>query len=183
MLQSIQDLEQQLTRALEANSSLNPLADLLDTTCSCKDPQEVSKGIYALYRVLVLAIGKGKLSAAGDDTVKAVKAWLWERMNTYVDYLCGLLKDDEKILRVRGDVHPDVYPNFEIGLSHSNPLFFTKASIKRFLLPIVSSIPQFAFPEDRERLAIMSFILPKILVALERASRSRRFSCFFRDMV
>ncbi|KAF9000921.1 CBF-domain-containing protein [Hymenopellis radicata] len=100
VLQSIQELEQQLTRAVENNASLNPLADLLDTTRSCKESQEVSKGIYALYRVFVLIVVKGKLSVSGDESTKAVKAWLWERMNSYVDYLCGLMKDGEKTLRV-----------------------------------------------------------------------------------
>ncbi|KAF8882345.1 ribosome biogenesis protein Noc4 [Mucidula mucida] len=100
VLQSIQELEQQLTRAVENNASLNPLADLLDTTRSCKESQEVSKGIYALYRIFVLIVVKGKLSASGDESAKAVKAWIWERINAYVEYLCGLMKDDEKTLRV-----------------------------------------------------------------------------------
>lgn len=101
VLQSIQASEQQLTRAVEHNASLNPLADLLDTVSSCTDSQDVSKGIYALYRVFVLVVVKGKLSVAGDDSAKAVKTWLWERMHLYVEHLCGLMKDDEKTLRVR----------------------------------------------------------------------------------
>ncbi|KAK0199243.1 CBF/Mak21 family-domain-containing protein [Desarmillaria ectypa] len=100
VLQSIQDTEQQLTRAVSNNGSLNPLADLLDLACSRKDSQEVSKGIYALYRVFVLVISNGKLSAASDESAKIVKAWLWDRLNEYVDFLVGLLKDEEKSLRV-----------------------------------------------------------------------------------
>ncbi|KIY71078.1 CBF-domain-containing protein [Cylindrobasidium torrendii FP15055 ss-10] len=96
----IQALETQLTEALDRNASLNPLADLLDITCSCEDVQEVSKGIYALYRVFVVIITRGKLSKSGDENSKAVKTWLWDRLHGYVDYLCGLLKDDEKTLRI-----------------------------------------------------------------------------------
>ncbi|KAG7442820.1 ribosome biogenesis protein Noc4 [Guyanagaster necrorhizus] len=100
VLQSIQDTEHHLTRAVTNNGTLNPLADLLDLTCSRKDSQEVSKGIYALYRVFVLVIGNGKLSVSGDESTKTVKAWLWDRMNNYVNFLVGLLKDEEKSLRV-----------------------------------------------------------------------------------
>ncbi|KAK0223868.1 CBF/Mak21 family-domain-containing protein [Armillaria fumosa] len=99
-LQTIQETEQQLTRAVANNGSLNPLADLLHLTCSRKDSQEVSKGIYALYRIFVLVISNGKLSVAGDESAKTVKAWLWDRLNKYVDFLAGLLKDEEKSLRV-----------------------------------------------------------------------------------
>lgn len=32
----------------------------------------------------------------GDEMAKAVKAWIWDRVQTYVDFLGGFLQDDEK---------------------------------------------------------------------------------------
>jgi U3 small nucleolar RNA-associated protein 19 len=97
---SVIQLETDLTTAVSKNASLNPLADLLDLTLKSRSPQNTSKAIYALYRVFVLIITNDKLGLGGDDAAKVVKAWLWERLNTYVDYLGGLLKDEEKTLRV-----------------------------------------------------------------------------------
>jgi U3 small nucleolar RNA-associated protein 19 len=100
LVQSIAQLEADLTTAVSKNASLNPLADLLDLTLKSESPQDTSKAIYALYRVFVLVITDDKLGLGGDEAAKVVKAWLWERLNTYVDYLGGLLKDEEKTLRV-----------------------------------------------------------------------------------
>ncbi|KAF9455526.1 CBF/Mak21 family-domain-containing protein [Collybia nuda] len=99
VVQSIQRLEADLTHAATNNGSLNPLADLLDLTLELNEPQDTSKAIYALYRVFVLILSNDKLSLDGDDAAKVVKAWLWERLNSYVEFLGGLLKDEEKILR------------------------------------------------------------------------------------
>lgn len=99
----IKQLEDELTHAVSANTSLNPLADLLELAITAEDAQDTSKGIYALYRVFVVIITHNKLGSTtenDDDAGKTVKAWIWERYNTYVDFLGGLLKDDEKILRV-----------------------------------------------------------------------------------
>lgn len=98
--QSIQQLEADLTHAIANNASLNPLADLVDLTTTTKSPQDTSKAIYALYRVFVVVISNDKLGLDGDDAAKVVKAWLWDRLNTYVDYLGSLLKDEERTLRV-----------------------------------------------------------------------------------
>jgi U3 small nucleolar RNA-associated protein 19 len=97
---SVQRIEEQLTSAIASNSSLNPLADLLDLAFTASDAQDTSKAIYALYRVFVTLVSGGKLGAGGDESAKVVKAWLWDRLNSYVDFLCGLLKDQEKLLRV-----------------------------------------------------------------------------------
>ena len=97
---SIKRLEDELTRAISTNASLNPLADLLDLTVRQHDAQSTSKAIYALYRLFVLLITKNKLNSNGDEGAKIVKAWIWERFNTYVEFLGGLLKDEEKTLRV-----------------------------------------------------------------------------------
>lgn len=102
LAQSIKLLEEDLTSAATNNGSLNPLADLLDVALKASGPQETSKAIYAIYRVFVFIITNNKLALDGDDAAKVVKAWIWERMNAYVEFLGGLLKDEEKILRVSG---------------------------------------------------------------------------------
>jgi U3 small nucleolar RNA-associated protein 19 len=98
-LARIAELESALTAAVASAGSLNPLADLLATATSASDAQVVLKAVYALYRIFVLAINGGRLNAGGDEG-KVVRTWIWERLNGYVDLLCGLLKDDEKTLRV-----------------------------------------------------------------------------------
>ncbi|KAJ7645611.1 CBF/Mak21 family-domain-containing protein [Mycena polygramma] len=100
LVKSIQRLEEQLTAAVAANTSLNPLADLLELAFNASDAQDTSKAIYALYRVAVVIITSGKLANGGDDAAKVVKAWIWDKLNSYVDFLCGLLKDEEKLLRI-----------------------------------------------------------------------------------
>ncbi|KAG6845195.1 hypothetical protein H0H87_012522 [Tephrocybe sp. NHM501043] len=95
----IQRLEAELTHAVSTNSSLNPLADLLDLALATENASEASKAIYALYRVFVLIISADKMGLGGDEAVKVVKTWLWDRLNVYVDFLGGLLKDQEKTLR------------------------------------------------------------------------------------
>jgi len=80
---------------------LNPPADPLALAQKVEDPHDTSKAIYALYRVFVVIITNGKLGIGGDETAKIVKAWIWDRLQIYVDFLGGLLQDDEKFLRVR----------------------------------------------------------------------------------
>ncbi|KAF8919369.1 CBF/Mak21 family-domain-containing protein [Mucidula mucida] len=53
-----------------------------------------------MYRIFVLIVVKGSC-VSGDESAKAVKTWIWERMNSYVEYLCGLMKDDERTLRTQ----------------------------------------------------------------------------------
>ena len=65
-----------------------------------EDPQDSSKGIYAPYRVFVSLILSRKLSPGGDEAAKVVKAWLWEKLMSYTEFLGGLLQDEEKFLRV-----------------------------------------------------------------------------------
>ncbi len=98
--QSIKKLEEELTAAVAENLSLNPLADLLGFAYSVEDPYDTSKAIYALYRVFVVIITNNKLGLGGDEAAKVVKAWIWERLQAYVDFLGGLLQDEEKFLRV-----------------------------------------------------------------------------------
>ncbi|KAJ2925280.1 hypothetical protein H1R20_g11839, partial [Candolleomyces eurysporus] len=104
----IKSIEDALASSVKASTSLNKLADLVDLVVKQQEPQVVSKGIYALYRIFTLIISTGKLSISGDDAAKAVKAWLWERLHAYTDFLLGLLKDEEKVLRTWFSVHDDI---------------------------------------------------------------------------
>ncbi|KAF8155473.1 CBF/Mak21 family-domain-containing protein [Crassisporium funariophilum] len=97
--QQIKNLEDELTAAVVQNASLNPLADLLSLAHNAADPHDTSKAIYALYRVFVVTISNNKLGFGGDEAAVVVKAWIWERLQSYVDFLGGLLQDDEKFLR------------------------------------------------------------------------------------
>jgi len=105
--QNIKELEAKLTNSVANDTSLNPLADLLTLAQNVENPHDTSKAIYALYRVFVVIITNGKLGLGGDETAKVVKAWIWDRLQTYVDFLGGLLQDDEKFLRVR-----PIFPHF-----------------------------------------------------------------------
>jgi hypothetical protein len=98
---SVQDLERQLKAAVATNSSLNLLVDLLDLTCNAEDPQDTSKGINALHGIFVSIIAKGNLSIKNTDDSKIVRAWIWDRLNSYADFLTSLLADREKTLQVR----------------------------------------------------------------------------------
>ncbi|KDQ53338.1 hypothetical protein JAAARDRAFT_433296 [Jaapia argillacea MUCL 33604] len=95
----VEDLENQVVAAVATNGSLNSLADLLDITLTSSEVETASKGIYALYRSFVTIISSGNLSFKGDENAKVVRAWIWEKLNGYVEYLGGLLKDTDKGLR------------------------------------------------------------------------------------
>jgi U3 small nucleolar RNA-associated protein 19 len=97
---SIKKLEGEIISAIDNDSSLNPLADMLALLFDLENPHDTSKGIYALYRVFVSIIVSKKLSPGGDEAAKVVKTWLWELLMSYIDFLGGLLQDEEKFLRV-----------------------------------------------------------------------------------
>lgn len=96
----VKQLEEELTYAIAKNASLNSLADLLALAYDAEDPHDTSKAVYALYRVFVIIISNNKLGISGDEAAKVVKAWIWDRLQAYVDFLGSLLQDDEKFLRV-----------------------------------------------------------------------------------
>ncbi|KAI8998951.1 ribosome biogenesis protein Noc4 [Trametes punicea] len=99
-VRTIQELEKHLTAAVSLGSSLNPLADLLDIALEAESAAQVSKAIYALYRVFVTIITHNLLSASdGSEEVKVVRTWLWERLHAFVDLVTGLLKDEEPSLK------------------------------------------------------------------------------------
>ena len=100
-VETIQDLEKHLSYAIENDKSLNALADLLHLATSTDDVELVLKAIYATSRVFGLIVRKGLLiSSSESDERKKVRAWLLEKLEKYKDLLCGLLQDEEKILRV-----------------------------------------------------------------------------------
>jgi U3 small nucleolar RNA-associated protein 19 len=96
----IKQLENQLTEAISSNTSLNSLADLTALAASLYEPPSVLKAIYACYRIFVLLISKGCLENSTDEKAKVVRTWIFERLDEYVRFLCGLLQDEESLLRV-----------------------------------------------------------------------------------
>ena len=96
----IKELENNITASISSSASLNPLADLISLTVSLHSPQSVLKAIYACYRVFVLLISKGCLENSTSEQEKLVRMWILERLDEYVRFLTGLLKDEELLLRV-----------------------------------------------------------------------------------
>ncbi|KAI0343197.1 ribosome biogenesis protein Noc4 [Trametopsis cervina] len=93
-------LEAQLIEAVASKSSLNPVADLLDIAYNASESETLHKAIWSLYRVFVVIITNGLLlNVAGSDESRAVRAWLQEKLNSYVQLLTGLLKDEESVLK------------------------------------------------------------------------------------
>ncbi|KAF8268920.1 ribosome biogenesis protein Noc4 [Lactarius quietus] len=95
----IKELEDIITASISSGASLNPLADLISLTVSLHNPQSVLKAIYACYRVFVLLISKGCLENSTSEQEKLVRGWILERLDEYVRFLTGLLKDEESLLR------------------------------------------------------------------------------------
>ncbi|KAG2077931.1 CBF-domain-containing protein [Suillus decipiens] len=96
---SVKSLEAQLTSAVAENGSLNPLADLLMLAYASSDAREMSRAVYSVYRIFVLIISRGMLVHGGDDVAKLVRKWIWEKLDSYVELLVGLLQDEEPALR------------------------------------------------------------------------------------
>jgi U3 small nucleolar RNA-associated protein 19 len=100
LIESIRVTEEELTTALANNTSINALADLVNVATHTEGAEATSKAIYALYRIFVLVINDEKLRPQVDESSKAIRSWIWERLNTYVGFLGGLLQDEEKMLRM-----------------------------------------------------------------------------------
>ncbi|CCL98752.1 uncharacterized protein FIBRA_00757 [Fibroporia radiculosa] len=151
----VRQLESRLTSALSENASLNPLADLLDIALNAEDYGTLVKAIYALYRVFVLIISGGLLLSQdkADQDHQTVKIWLSDRLNAYVELLCGLLKDEEATVRTSA---------LQILLSLQKHL---SASLTRYTLSETVSQPQFHISHFR-----------KIVNALLKCPPSRRQS-------
>jgi len=96
----IKELEAEITTAVTNNTSLNSLLDLLNLSQETSLAADLSKIIYSLYRIFIVIISSEKLSPGGSDAAKQVRKWLWERLDTFVKLLVGLLQDEEPVLRV-----------------------------------------------------------------------------------
>lgn len=96
----LKELESKLMEAISSNTSLNFLADLTSLATSFHQPRLALKAIYACYRVFVLLISKCFLENPTDEQAKVVRTWIFERLDEYVRFLCGLLQDEESLLRV-----------------------------------------------------------------------------------
>jgi hypothetical protein len=97
-LARIATLEASLTEP--SPRSLNPLADLLLLLTTSPEPEVVFKAVYACGRVLASLHEQGRLDAGKDDKEKVVVSWLRARREEFVIFCGGLLKDEEKDLRV-----------------------------------------------------------------------------------
>ena len=98
----VPSLEQSISTALDEGTSLNAYADLNNLISAEQDPKLTHAVIYALYRSTVLIISKGQLVGGKEESeeAKIVRLWIIARMGEYVENLVGLLKDEEKSLRV-----------------------------------------------------------------------------------
>ena len=101
VIQTIENLEKELSTAVSTGLSLNPLADLLDIALETESTLHLSKALYSLYRVFVLVLSRGILSGPDrNQEARAVRTWLLERFNAFVELLAGTLKDEEMTLKV-----------------------------------------------------------------------------------
>ncbi|KAL4067720.1 CBF/Mak21 family-domain-containing protein [Scleroderma citrinum] len=118
----IKALEAEITTAVAKNAPLNPLLDLLNLSLEPSFDADVSKIIYSLYRVFTVIISSGKLSPGGGDAAKQVRRWIWERLDTFVEFLVGLLQDDEPVLRKSAlDILLSLLRQLSTSLTNANP--------------------------------------------------------------
>lgn len=83
-------------------SSLNQIVDLLHVVSSVDDASLALKTSYTLYRLFIPAIQRIFTPSIDEDSEKkVVRAWLLDKLDRFADVLCGFLKDEESILRVR----------------------------------------------------------------------------------
>ncbi|KAI9451960.1 CBF/Mak21 family-domain-containing protein [Russula earlei] len=118
----IKELESRLTESISSNTSLNSLVDLISLAVSLDEPHSVLKAIYACYRIFVLLISKGSLEISTDEQRKVIRAWIFERLDEYVHFLCGLLQDAESLLRTSAlDILMSLLKHLSTSLSRSSP--------------------------------------------------------------
>ena len=101
--ESIASLEALVTDAISKGASLNPLADLLLIAADDEGEADVVlKAVFALYRLFTLIFKKGLMVAGPEEEAagKVVRTWVTARLSTFAEVLCGLLADEEAILRV-----------------------------------------------------------------------------------
>ncbi|KAI0300596.1 CBF/Mak21 family-domain-containing protein [Multifurca ochricompacta] len=118
----IKDLEDELTESISSNASLNPLADLTSLATSLDEPQIVLKAIYACYRVFTTLISNGSLETSTNEQAKVVQIWILGRLDEYIRFLCGLIKDEEPLLRTSAlNIVMSLLKHLSASLSRSSP--------------------------------------------------------------
>ncbi|KAF8504436.1 ribosome biogenesis protein Noc4 [Russula emetica] len=116
----IKELENKLRESISSNGSLNSLADLTSLAASLNEPHSVLKAIYACYRVFVLLASKGYLMNPADEQTNVVRTWIFERLDENVRFLCGLLQDEESLLRTSAlDILMSLLKHLSTSLSKS----------------------------------------------------------------
>lgn len=102
---SLEEIEKQLATALEANGSLNGIADLLALASPVtKQPQLQHKAIYALYRTYTLVFSTERLDALRTDPsppAQAVRQWLLQKLEQFLSLLTRQLYNPEPSIGVR----------------------------------------------------------------------------------
>ncbi|KAI0281787.1 CBF/Mak21 family-domain-containing protein [Russula aff. rugulosa BPL654] len=117
----VKELENKLTESISSNGSLNSLADLTSLATSLNEPHSVLKAIYACYRVFVLLTSKGYLMNPTDEQTNVVRTWIFERLDENVRFLCGLLQDEESLLRTSAlDILMSLLKHLSTSLSKSS---------------------------------------------------------------
>ncbi|KAG8947482.1 hypothetical protein FRC04_010663 [Tulasnella sp. 424] len=95
-------LESAVSNAIRDGTSLNPFADLVDLATASSDPKAIHSAIYATYRATVTIAQSGKLDGRRgvSEETELIRKWLEARVNDFTDLLAGLMKDEEKALRI-----------------------------------------------------------------------------------
>lgn len=95
-------LESAVSNAIRDGTSLNPFADLVDLVIDNSNPKAIHSAIYATYRATVMIAQSGKLNGRRgvSEETELIRKWLEARVNDFTDLLAGLMKDEEKALRV-----------------------------------------------------------------------------------
>lgn len=111
------------------------------------------------------------MDAEEDENAKVVKIWLWTQMNTYVDFLGSLLKDDEVFLRVRSSIPIVCYiviaKSCKQDVLAPNTSLSTKTSLHCF-----SKLARYALQENSKLPSISAAI--RAFSFLDKCVRKRR---------
>ena len=151
---SPEEIEQHLATALEANGSLNGIADLLALASpATKPPQLQYKAIYALYRTYTLVFTTKRLDALRADPsppAQAVRQWLLQKLEQFLSLLTQQLYTPEPSINVSSitlspeSSHPFLspllckchFPYCASALPHSPTVMEIPKSIQYTLKPL-----------------------------------------------
>lgn len=101
---SPEEIEKSLATALEANGSLNGIADLLVLVSPGTTPPQLQhKAIYALYRIYTLVFATKRLDALRTDPsppAQAVRQWLLQKLEQFLSLLVQQLHSPQPSINV-----------------------------------------------------------------------------------